>query len=94
MLYPVATSTWAERSPRRDGDLRGAGARCGLSAPVKEEEMKLNAPKQITFLISVVLVLIAVLVVLGIVPSLPVSAFWLAIVGYVLLALGCLLPNL
>lgn len=56
--------------------------------------MKLSAPKQITFLISVVLVLIAVLVTLGIVPALPISAFWISVTGFVLLALGCLLRNL
>ncbi len=56
--------------------------------------MKFNAPKQITFVISVILVLIAVLVVLGVAPALPVSAFWIAVIGYTLLALGCWLPNL
>ncbi len=56
--------------------------------------MKLNAPKQITFIISVILVLIAVLVVLGVAPALPIKAFWLAVGGYTLLALACWLPNL
>ncbi|MCH9652172.1 MAG: hypothetical protein K0U98_28345 [Deltaproteobacteria bacterium] len=56
--------------------------------------MSLNAPKQITFVISLILVIIAALVVAGVVPSLPIAAFWIAFIGYALLALGCLLPNL
>ena len=94
MLYPALTLTAGKKisPPNRCPPWRRSVPWTG--EPAKEEKMKLGAPKQITFLISVVLVLIAVLVVLGIVPSLPISAFWLAIVGYVLLALGCLLPNL
>lgn len=56
--------------------------------------MSLNAPKQITFVISLILVVLAALVVAGVVPTLPIAAFWIAVVGYTLLALGCLLPNL
>jgi len=57
--------------------------------------MKLSAPRQITFWIAVAL---AVLCLLGvIVPSLPLIggfAFWLVLVGFVVLALGNLLEGL
>ncbi|MEM7585792.1 MAG: hypothetical protein AAF560_20550 [Acidobacteriota bacterium] len=56
--------------------------------------MKLAAPKQITFIISLVLVLLGILVTLGVIPALPVTPFWLAAGGYVLLALGVMLRDL
>ncbi len=58
----------------------------------------LNAPKVITFVISVILVVVALL---SMHMRLPVGAsfvaqhrVWLVVAGYVLLALGCLLPGL
>ena len=58
----------------------------------------LNAPKVITFVISLVLVLLAVV---SMHTHLPVGAafvaqhrFWIVIAGYALLAAGCLLPGL
>ncbi len=57
--------------------------------------MKLSAPRQITFWIAVAL---AVLGLLGmIVPTLPLIggfAFWLVLVGFVVLALGNMLDGL
>jgi hypothetical protein len=57
--------------------------------------MKLSAPKNITFWVAVIL---AVLGLIGaLVPTLPwsgVISFWLAFVGFVVLALGNILPNL
>jgi hypothetical protein len=56
--------------------------------------MNVNAPKQITFLISLV---IAILAVVGMYVNIPVisgNAAWAAIVAYVILAAGCLLPGL
>ena len=56
--------------------------------------MNLNAPKQITFLISLV---VAILAVVGMYVNIPVvsgNAAWTAIVAYVILAAGCLLPGL
>ena len=56
--------------------------------------MKLNAPTQVVFVISVVLVLLALIG--QFVPTAPVVAaykFWLAIVGYVVLAAGCMMKG-
>lgn len=55
--------------------------------------MRLTAPTQIIFLISAAIVILAVLVVLAIIPALPISAFWVAVIGYVVLAGGCLLKR-
>jgi hypothetical protein len=56
--------------------------------------MNLSAPKQATFWIAVV---VAVIGLIGfLVPTLGLGAvgFWLLVIGFVLLALGNLLPNL
>lgn len=56
--------------------------------------MSLNAPKQITFIIAVVLAvlgLLAALIPLGFLSSM---SLWLILIGFVVLAAGCLLPNL
>jgi hypothetical protein len=56
--------------------------------------MKLSAPKNVTFYVAVVL---GVLGFLGFIVQLPVLtplAFWLVLVGFVVLAAGNLLPNL
>ncbi|MEX2128890.1 MAG: hypothetical protein WD871_11725 [Xanthobacteraceae bacterium] len=56
--------------------------------------MNLNAPTQIVFIISLI---IAVLALIGhFVPTIPyVSSysFWLAIIGYVVLAAGCMMKG-
>jgi len=56
--------------------------------------MKLNRPKEITFWIAVVLVLIGIMAHLGSIPGLAGYAFWLVVSGFVLLALGNMLRNL
>ncbi len=56
--------------------------------------MTISAPKQITWIISVVLGVLALLGKYGIIVALAPYAFTLAIVGLVLLALGCLLAGL
>lgn len=56
--------------------------------------MKLNAPKQITFLIAVI---VGVVGIIGSFISIPVIsgiAFWLLAGGFVLLALSCVLKGL
>ena len=55
--------------------------------------MKLSAPTQIVFLISLVIAIVGILVALAIIPCHPVSAFWIVVTGYVVLALGCLLKR-
>jgi hypothetical protein len=57
------------------------------------ETMNLSAPTQVVFLISLVIAIIGILAGLAIIPGLPISAFWIVVVGYVVLALGCLLKG-
>ncbi|HOT90868.1 MAG TPA: hypothetical protein PLJ78_14505 [Anaerolineae bacterium] len=57
-------------------------------------KLKLNAPKQVTFIVAVVL---AVLGLLGFLIDIPVLSnldIWLVLVGFILLALGNLLEGL
>lgn len=51
----------------------------------------LNAPARTTFLISLALVVIAILGTLVVIPAVTPYAFWIAMLGYLVLALGCLL---
>jgi hypothetical protein len=56
--------------------------------------MSLSAPKQVTFIVAValaVLGLLGLIVQLGFVTDM---ATWLILLGFVVLAMGCLLPNL
>ena len=51
--------------------------------------MKLSAPKQGTFVIAVLLLILAVVARFVSIPTLSVHCFWLAFAGGVVLALGC-----
>ncbi|WP_420640984.1 hypothetical protein [Candidatus Leptofilum sp.] len=56
--------------------------------------MNLSAPKQVTFIVAVVLAvlgLLGMIIQLGFVTSL---APWLILIGFVVLAAGCFVPNL
>ncbi len=53
----------------------------------------LNAPKQIVFIISLVLVAAAVMGALVAIPFVSAYAFWIAVIGYVLLAAGVALKG-
>jgi heme/copper-type cytochrome/quinol oxidase subunit 1 len=56
--------------------------------------MNLSAPKQMTFIVAVILAVLGLLgqiVALGFITTL---AFWLVLIGFVLLAAGCFVPNL
>jgi|MTBAKSStandDraft_2_1061841.scaffolds.fasta_scaffold33155_3 hypothetical protein len=55
--------------------------------------MKLNAPKQVTFIVALVLFVLAFAAELGKVAVLAVAMPWLWIVAFVLLALGVLLKD-
>jgi len=55
--------------------------------------MNLSAPTQVVFLISLVIAVIGVLAGLAIIPGLPIAAFWIIAVGYIVLAVGCLLKG-
>jgi hypothetical protein len=56
--------------------------------------MQLNAPKQITWLIAVIIGAAGILSYLVTIPGLSPSAFWLVAVGFVLLALGTFMKGL
>ncbi|GAB1471377.1 hypothetical protein MASR2M66_22550 [Chloroflexota bacterium] len=56
--------------------------------------MKLTPPKNITFWISVVLGLLGLLSELGIFSLLPIAAFWLLFIGFVLLVLALMVKGL
>jgi len=50
--------------------------------------MSLSAPTMVIFLISLVVTVVGILVGLAIIPSLPVSAFWIVVIGYAILLAG------
>jgi len=56
--------------------------------------MRLNAPKQITWWIALVVGVIGILAHLGTIPALSGFAFWLVAVAFVLLILATLLEGL
>lgn len=56
--------------------------------------MKTTAPKQSTFWIAVALAVLAFLSENGTLSVLPIAAFWLLVIAFVLLALGVLVKNL
>ena len=51
--------------------------------------MKLSAPKQGTFVIAVILLIIAIISRFVAIPALSENCFWIAIASSVVLALGC-----
>jgi hypothetical protein len=59
----------------------------------KENEMKLSAPKQITFIISVAIAVLGFLSSAGM-SFLPISAFALLAIAFILLALSLLIKGL
>lgn len=52
--------------------------------------MSLNAPTQIVFIISLVIAVIALLMVFNIVTFIPLAAFWVMTIAYVVLAAACM----
>ncbi len=50
--------------------------------------MKLSAPKQLTFWIAVIVAVIGLLAQLITIPVLSGFAFWLVVIGFIILALG------
>jgi predicted membrane channel-forming protein YqfA (hemolysin III family) len=55
--------------------------------------MNLNAPKQTTFIISVVLAVVALLSIFVAIPFVTVNAFWVLTAGFVVLVAGNLLAG-
>ena len=56
--------------------------------------MNLSAPTVPVFLISLVIAVIALLLVLNIIPSFGLASVWVALIAYVVLALGALLKGI
>ncbi|MDZ5698258.1 hypothetical protein [Chelativorans sp. M5D2P16] len=56
--------------------------------------MTLNAPTKIVFLISLVVAIIAIIALFNILPTLPIPAFWLMTLAYVVLMLACMVKGL
>ncbi len=54
----------------------------------------LSAPSQVIFLVSLALAIIAVLGALVIIPVVTKYAFWIAILAYIVLALGNLMKGM
>jgi heme/copper-type cytochrome/quinol oxidase subunit 1 len=50
--------------------------------------MQLSAPKQYTFLVAVVLVLLSIISTFVTIPIVSANAFWLVVVGFIILAAG------
>lgn len=55
--------------------------------------VKLSAPTQLVFIIAVILVVLAIVSIYVAVPYVSAHAFWVAIVGFAVLAAGCLFRN-
>ena len=55
---------------------------------------RLSAPTKIVFLISLIIVIVAVISVFFFIPFISLNAFWIAIIGYILLAAGCVLKGM
>ena len=55
--------------------------------------MRLSAPTQIVFLISVVVAVVGLLMALGVLAMIPIASVWVMTLAYVILAAGCLLKG-
>lgn len=55
---------------------------------------RLNAPAQLTFLISLVLAVLGVLAIFVSIPVVSGYAFWFVVAGYVVIALGCVMKGM
>jgi hypothetical protein len=56
--------------------------------------MRLSAPKQVTWLIAVILGVVALLSFLGVVPQLTAYTFWMMTIAWAVLVLATLLHGL
>jgi len=54
---------------------------------------RLSAPTQVVFLISLIIAVIALIGFFVTIPFVSLYAFWIAIVAYVVLALGCVMKG-
>ena len=56
--------------------------------------MKLSAPTQIVFIISLVVAVVGLLMALGVLAMIPVASVWVMALAYVILAVGCLMKGM
>lgn len=52
--------------------------------------MRFNAPTQVFFFISAILAGLAVLSLYVAIPNVTANAFWILLIGYIVLAIGCI----
>ena len=55
---------------------------------------RLSAPTQNLFLVSLVLAILALLGAIVVIPFVSIYAFWIAIIAYIVLAIGCVMKGL
>lgn len=65
----------------------------GIAWPMGDTMPKLNAPTQVMFLVSLVIVLLAIIGLFVNIPVISMYAFWISVLGYVVLAAGCVLKG-
>jgi hypothetical protein len=53
--------------------------------------VNLSAPTQVIYIIALVIAIIGLLAGLGVLTFIPLSAFWIMTIAYVILAVACLL---
>ena len=59
----------------------------------RRKSWTLSAPTQVIFLISLALAIISLIAVLAFIPNISPHAYWIALIGYVVLAIGCNYKN-
>ena len=59
----------------------------------KEHPMSLNAPSQMLFIIAVVLAVVALLGAIVSIPVVSTYAFWILLIGFIVLAAGVMMKG-
>jgi protein-S-isoprenylcysteine O-methyltransferase Ste14 len=63
--------------------------------PLRREEMKFSAPKQITWIVALILGVVGILANLASIPVItPAIGFWLVVVGWLLLVIATITHGL
>ena len=55
--------------------------------------MNLSAPTQVIFFLALIIAVIGVLAGLGVITFIPLAAFWIVTIAYVVLAVGCMIKG-
>jgi hypothetical protein len=69
------------------------GSEAKNGGEVMARMVRLSAPTQGTFLVSLVIAIFALIAFLVKIPNVSPHAFWIAIIAYVVLAVGCALKG-